>query len=355
MNGKTKSNTMLAAVLTNPGENFTLQIVEKPKPSPADDEILVRLNVTGLCHSDLHLMLADWSDFRTTSQTVGHEGAGVVEEVGAKVTGGWKVGDRAGVKPISQVCHACTACTDGKEMFCPEARFTGINMDGTYQQYIAVPAAYASRIPDGVDDFDAAPIMCSGTTAYHSLRASGLVVGQWAVFPGAGGGVGHMALQMARAMGLRCVAIDGGEDKRELCLGLGAEEYVDFTKDDVVARVKDITGGGAHGVIVTASHPSSYTQAMELVRVGGIVMCLSMPTSGKVIAGADPTTMCGMGLTVKGTMVGTLGDCAGALDLAARGLLRPRVTKFKMSEIPQAVDMLRRGEIAGRAVVDLWA
>jgi len=345
---------MLAAVLSNPGDNFSLRIVEKPIPSPADDEILVRLHVTGLCHSDLHLMLADWSDFRTSMQTVGHEGAGVVEEVGAKVTG-WTAGDRAGVKPISQVCHACEACTRGKEMFCPTAKFTGINMEGTYQQYIAVPASYATRIPEGVDDFDAAPIMCSGTTAYHSLRASGLVVGQWAVFPGAGGGVGHMALQMAKSMGLRCLAIDGGAEKRELCMSLGAEEYVDFTKEDVVTRVKDITGGGADGVIVTASHPSSYTQAMELLRIGGIVMCLSMPTSGKVIAGADPNTMCGMGLTVKGTMVGSLGDCAAALDLAARGLLRPRVTKFTLKEIPQAVDMLRRGQIAGRAVVDLWA
>jgi propanol-preferring alcohol dehydrogenase len=300
------AKTMKAAAFKNPGDNFSIEIIDKTIPTPKEGEVLVRLNVTGLCHSDLHLMMAGWDGFRTQMQTVGHEGAGVVEELGRGVEG-WKVGDRAGVKPISSVCFSCGNCGRDLEAHCPKAVFTGINMEGTYQQYICVPAFYATHIPDGVDDFAAAPIMCSGTTAYRSLMASGLKIGQWAVFPGAGGGVGHMVVQVAKAMGIRCIAIEGGDEKRALCMELGAEEYIDFASGiDVEARIKTITGGGADAVIVTSSSAASYTQAPGFLRVGGTVMCLSMPPSGKVIAGADPNIMTSMGLTVKGTMVGSL-------------------------------------------------
>lgn len=346
---------MKGAAFKNPGNDFSIEIIDKPMPTPKEGEILVRLNVTGLCHSDLHLMMADWDGFRTQMQTVGHEGAGVVEELGPGVKG-WQVGDRAGVKPISSVCFSCDNCGRDLEAHCPNAVFSGINMEGTYQQYICVPAFYATHIPDGVDDFMAAPVMCSGATAYRSLMASNLKVGHWAVFPGAGGGVGHMVLQVARAMGIRCIAIDGGEEKRALCMELGAEEYLDFSSGiNVEARVKEITGGGADAVFVTSSSASSYSQAPGLLRVGGIVMCLSMPPSGQVIAGADPNIMTSMALSIRGTMVGSLADCDRALDLAKRGLLRPRYTKFKLSELPHAVSLLRTGKVAGRAIVDLWA
>lgn len=165
-----------------------------------------------------------------------------------------------------------------------------------------------------------------------------------------------MMVQVAKAMGIRCICIDGGEDKRALCLELGAEEYIDFTGPiNVAERIKEITSGGADAVIVTSSSAASYIQAFDFLRVGGTVMCVSLPPSGKVIAGVDPNTMVAMGYTVKGTLVGSLADCDRALDLASRGLLLPRYTKFKLSELPTAVSLLRQGKIAGRAVVDLWA
>lgn len=167
---------------------------------------------------------------------------------------------------------------------------------GTYQNYITSPAKYTTRIPDEVDDFVAAPLMCSGATMYRSvsvsgnfrlnrllilysqIRASGLPPGQWAVFSGAGGGVGSIGIQIARAMGLRVISVDGGDEKAKLCMDLGSEVFVDFTKvESVEQEVLGITGGkGAHGIFITATHPSAYATAPSMLRVGGIVMCIGL-------------------------------------------------------------------------------
>lgn len=227
--------------------------------------------------SDIHYMLNDWavppmSHFGT--RCAGHEGAGVVVKVGARCGSEWKVGDRVGIKPLLDVCHNCTSCWDGRENYCAGAISTGLSSPGTYQQYLVSPAIYTSRIPDGVPDEVAGPIMCSASTMHRALVEADLKPGSWVVFPGGGGGVGIQGVQLARyasrmvqyackcetadlfhrAMGMRPIAIDGGEEKKKLCLELGAEAFVDFREvKDVPAEVLKIADGvGAHGVIVTA-------------------------------------------------------------------------------------------------------
>jgi len=165
-----------------------------------DNEVLIRLNATGLCMSDVHFMMNDWavppmSQFGT--RCAGHEGAGVVVKLGKNVTG-WKVGDRAGVKPLWDVCHNCEECWNGRENYCQKGVYTGLVATGTYQQYITSPAMYTSRIPDGVSDEVAGPIMCSASTMHRALVDSGLKPGQWVVFPGGGGGVGIQGVQLAK-------------------------------------------------------------------------------------------------------------------------------------------------------------
>ncbi|KAI1609807.1 chaperonin 10-like protein [Exophiala viscosa] len=347
--------TMRAAVIQNPGKDFTIDIIEKPKPQPANDEILVRLQMTGICHSDLSLMMQEWTGFRTQMQTVGHEGAGVVEAIGKDVTG-WHIGDKAGVKPISYVCHTCESCIKGREQHCPEARFTGITMEGTYQQYIAVPAIYATRIPEGVDLDQAAPVMCSGTTSYAALRKSGIRAGDWVVVLGGGGGLGHFAVQIAKAMGARVIAVDSGAAKKDLCMSLGAFEFIDIASStDPVERTMAITGGGAHAVIVASAHPASYASAPNFLRIGGTVVCVAMPPTNKANVGGDPNDLIAKNITIKATMVGTLGDTAEVLDLCAQGLVKPVVTTYPLDQLPHAIQLLKDGKVVGRAVVDLWA
>lgn len=250
-------------------------------------------------------MLADWgvgkmSDFGT--KCAGHEGAGVIVKIGANVKT-LKVGQRAGFKPIADTCGACEQCRTDKECYCSNAVLTGLHVDGkllplgwgdlvvvqanqsltgTYKQYVKSPERYTTTIPDGVSDYVAGPIMCSASTIYTSLKASGLRPGNWAVFPGGGGGVGIQGVQLAEAMGYRPIVIDTGSEREKMVKELGAEHFVDFkTSEDVAKEIVELTDGiGAHAVFVTA--PQSYGNALSYLgtRVGGTVMCIGLPTAG---------------------------------------------------------------------------
>jgi propanol-preferring alcohol dehydrogenase len=244
------------------------------------NDVLIKLNTTGICYSDIHYMLNDlpippMSVFGVRSP--GHEGAGVVVKIGSNVSN-WKVGERAGIKPAYDACFNCELCWTGKETYCDESPQIGLQFPGSYQQYLLSAARYTQRIPDGVDDFSAGPIMCSGSTIYCSLKESGLKPGDWAVFPGAGGGVGHMGVQLAKAMGMRVVGVDGGDDKKALCMKLGCEAFVDFTQVKDVAEevVKICDGKGAHGIFVTATSGSAYASAPMMARIGGKIMCIGL-------------------------------------------------------------------------------
>ncbi len=272
-----------AGIVKNEGENFTVEVEMVPVPEPAPDEILIRLNCTGVCGSDVHYMKGDlgrppMSHFGVKS--AGHEGAGVVVKVGANVQN-WKVGDRAGIKPMWTTCQNCELCWTGKEAHCPKTLMAGSKVTGSFQQYITSPGSYTQPIPDGVDDYTAGPIMCSGGTMFRSLQESGLKAGNFAVFPGGGGGVGLQGVQLARNMGIWPIVIDTGAEKRELCMKRGAENFIDFKEvKDTTAEVVRLCGGkGAHGVFVTA--PSAYANAISYVgtRIGAVVMCVGIRKS----------------------------------------------------------------------------
>ncbi|OAL06037.1 GroES-like protein [Phaeosphaeriaceae sp. SRC1lsM3a] len=348
--------TCKAGVVVNEGPDFKLEVEDVPVPEPGANDVLIKLNATGICYSDIHYMLNDlpipaMSVFGVRSP--GHEGAGVVVAIGSNVTN-WKVGDRAGIKPAYDACFNCELCWTGKETYCDESPQIGLQFPGSYQQYLLSPARYTQRIPDGVDDFSAGPIMCSGSTIYCSLKESGLKPGDWAVFPGAGGGVGHMGVQLAKAMGMRVVGVDGGDDKKDLCMKLGCEAFVDFTKVKDVAEevVKICDGKGAHGIFVTATSGAAYASAPMMARIGGKIMCVGLPPAGTAVAGGDPLLLVGKNLHVIGTKVGSLYDTTKALEFAAQGKLKPIYEKFPIARMPEAVEKLRSGKVAGRLVVD---
>lgn len=200
----------------------------------------------------------------------------------------------------------------------------------------------------------AAPIMCSASTIYRSILESNLKAGSWVAFPGGGGGVGIQGVQLAKAFGMRPIVIDTGGDKRKLAMEMGAEAFVDFKEvDDPAKTVVDTADGvGVHGVFVTA--PAAYKTAVSYVgdRVGAVVMCIGLPAKGSTLLGADPCDFCFKNLTIKGTLVGSRRDTAAALDFARRGMLKQISEIYPINRLPEAVEKLRRGEVAGRIVVN---
>ncbi|KAJ5378179.1 uncharacterized protein N7496_005588 [Penicillium cataractarum] len=345
-----------AGVVVNEGPNFHVEVQTVPVPEPGPDDVLIRLNFTGLCSSDIHMMQGDlgsppMSTFGVRSP--GHEGAGVVVKVGANVKN-FKLGDRAGIKPLTDTCGSCHLCCDDKETYCRTAIHTGLMTAGTYQQYLVSPARYASPIPDGVPDEIAAPIMCSASTIYRSLLESNLKAGSWVVFPGGGGGVGIQGVQLAKAMGMRPIVVDTGSEKRDLSLKMGAEAFIDFKEeqDPAKAVIKVADGIGVHGVFVTA--PAAYKTAVSFVgdRVGSMVMCIGLPAVGSVTLGTDPCEYVFKNLSIKGTLVGSRRDTAAALDFARRGMLRQISEVYPLNRLPEAVEKLRKGQVAGRIVIN---
>ncbi|KAL8291535.1 hypothetical protein RQP46_002513 [Phenoliferia psychrophenolica] len=333
-----------ACVVTQRGVDYKLAIREDyPVPTPAAGEILIRIIVTGICLSDIHCAEADCP---------GHEGSGVVAAIGPGVEG-WAIGDRAGVKPAMDTCGQCEMCREGYEMNCPKGIMAMFQMNGTYAQYLVHPARYATRIPAGIADDVCAPMLCAGATTYRAFNQTGCRLGQWLIVAGAGGGVGHIAAQYGAAAGVRVIAIDTSEAKRDLCLNkLGCEAFIDFGEcKDIPAEVMRITGRGAHGIIVTGANQAAYSGWVEMLRVGGTVVCVGLPPKGTVIVGADPIDMVMKSLTVKGSLVANFKECDEAIAVAAAGKVTPIVKVYPFSEFVQAFDDVHHGKVAGRAVV----
>ncbi|KIV94404.1 hypothetical protein, variant [Exophiala mesophila] len=320
-----------AAVKIGQGKDAKAPLKDIDVPTPGPQEVLVKINWTGLCASDKSLIRDEWSSFGISMTPksegiAGHEGAGVIVAVGDDMHHKWKVGDRAGIKWVWSTCGQCEFCTNGTdELHCPNQRNSGFTAPGTFQQYAVSDGRYTTRIPDGVSDEEAGPIMCGGVTAYVACKRSAVKPGQWIVLPGAGGGLGHFAVQYAKSMGMRVIAIDGGDEKRELCKKLGAEEFIDYTKtSDIAAEVTRITKYGAHGVVVTAATKEAYATAPGFLRPGGTVVAVGLPHDPTVVAGAPPVMLCMKRLNVVGSVVGTLKDVEEALDFTARGLVHVR-------------------------------
>ncbi|OQV03712.1 Alcohol dehydrogenase GroES-like domain-containing protein [Cladophialophora immunda] len=342
-------------VVKNEGPDFYIEVEKVPVPEIGPNDVLIKLNATGLCLSDVHFMLNDWNLPKMSELGVkcaGHEGAGVIVKVGENVKA-YKVGQRAGFKPIQDVCHSCDYCKTGRETYCHKAIYTGGQCDGSYKQYVVSPENYTTLIPDGVSDYVAGPVMCSASTIYSSLKESDLRPGQWAVFPGGGGGVGIQGVQLASAMGIRPIVVDTGDERKKLALHLGAEHFVDFKEEaDPVKKVLELTGGGAHGVIVTAVQ--SYPIALDYLgaRAGGQVMCIGIPPHGKYHIDLDPSKLVFRNQSIKGTLVSSLADIDETLDFAKRGKLRLEPTVVGLSKFNESVQKLKNGQVAGRIVVD---
>jgi len=335
--------TMQAAVVKEFGKNLTVEDVPVPKPGPG--QALVKLISSGVCHTDLHAAEGDWPVKPSPPFIPGHEGVGEVVAVGDGVKN-LNVGDLVGNAWLWSACGSCQYCRTGWETLCEQQQNAGYSVDGSFGQYMLVDARFAVRIPEGADPVEISPVLCAGVTVYKGLKMTEARPGQWVVISGIGG-LGHIAVQYAKAMGLRVAAVDVADDKLALATTFGAELVVNASVEDPAEVIQRETGG-AHGVLVTAVHPSAFAQAIHMTRRGGTIVFNGLP------AGDFPASIFEIvlkGLTVRGSIVGTRQDMEEALDFYARGQIHPRVATRELHEINDVFDEMKQGKIDGRVVI----
>lgn len=342
-------STMKAAVVHEFAQPLTVD--EIPVPTPGPQQALVKVRYSGVCHTDLHAAHGDWPVKPSPPFVPGHEGVGEVVAIGDQVTR-VAVGDLVGNAWLWSACGECEYCETGWETLCPRQENGGYSVDGSFGQYMLVDARYAPLIPAGVDLAAVAPILCAGVTVYKGLKRTDTRPGQWVLISGIGG-LGHIAVQYAVAMGLRVVAVDVDDEKLALARTHGAEITVNArTSDDPAAEIQRLTGGGVHGGLVTAVNGHAFPQAIGALRRGGTVALVGLPPEQFPL---DIFSTVLLGLTVRGSIVGTRTDMAEAVDFFARGKIQPTYTVRPMSDINAIFGEMERGGIDGRIVIDLDA
>jgi alcohol dehydrogenase, propanol-preferring len=336
---------MKAAVVHNFGQPLTIE--EVPVPEPQEGEVLIRIEASGVCHTDIHAADGDWPVKPKLPLIPGHEGCGVVVKTGP-ATRGAKEGDRVGVPWLYSACGHCEHCVAGWETLCLNQQNCGYSVNGGFAQYVVANAAYAAHIPNGLSFPDAAPVLCAGVTTYKGLKVTGVRPGEWVVIS-AIGGLGHMAVQYAKAMGLQVIAVDVSDEKLALAHELGAEITINCDKEDPDVTVQRQVGG-AHGVLVTAPSTAAFRQALGMLRRGGTVALNGLPPGDFPLPIFDVVLN---GLTVRGSIVGTRNDLNEALAFAADGKVKARYHMEPLENVNGIFDKLKKGHILGRVVMSV--
>ena len=336
---------MHAAVVEHFGKPLVLREWDKPTPGPR--QIVIKTEACGVCHTDLHAARGDWPAKPKPPFIPGHEGVGLVEAIGAGVTH-VKEGDRVGVPWLYSACGHCEYCLTAWETVCPEAQFGGYTKNGGFAEYILADPDYVAHIPRGLSATAAAPIICAGITTYKGIKEAKVMAGEWMAISGAGG-LGHLAIQYAKLMGLKVCAIDIDDGKLKLAKSLGAELTINAKNGDAVEVLKRATGGGAHGVLITAPSLSAFKQGIEMTRKCGTCVLVGLPPGDFPVPLFDVVANC---ITIRGSFVGNREDMAEALAFAADGKVNADIELQPLSAINQVFERLEHGQVPGRVVID---
>jgi propanol-preferring alcohol dehydrogenase len=339
------AKTMHAAVVVEFGKPLVFRDYDIPSPGPG--EILVKTEACGVCHTDLHAANGDWPVKPTPPFTPGHEGIGLVAALGAGVTI-VKEGDRVGVPWLYSACGHCEYCLTAWETVCAEAEFGGYTRNGGFAEYIIADPNYVAHIPKGLTAKQAAPLICAGITTYKGIKQTDTRAGEWVVISGIGG-LGHLAVQYAKAMGLQVCAVDVDEGKLAHATRLGADFVVNATHGDPAAAVKKATDGGAHGVLITAASLGAFKQGVAMTRKKGTCVLVGLPPGDFPLPLFDVVANC---ITVRGSFVGNREDMAETLAFAAQGKVRADIELQPLSAINDVFTRLEQGEVASRVVLD---
>jgi len=327
------------------GKPLVLKEIDIPTPGPG--QILVKTEACGVCHTDLHAADGDWPLKPALPFIPGHEGIGIVTALGAGVTE-VKEGDRVGVPWLYSACGHCEYCLAAHEPVCAEAQFGGYTRNGGFAEYILADPKYVARIPAGLVAREAAPLICAGVTSYKGIKETQARPGEWVVISGVGG-LGHLAVQYAKAMGLHVCAVDIDDGKLAHAKHLGADAVVNAKHGDPIAAVREVTGGGAHGVLITAPSLGAFKQGVGMTRKCGTCVLVGLPPGEFPTPLFDVVANC---ITIRGSFVGNRRDMAEALAFAADGKVKADIELQPLSAINQVFERLARGDVPSRVVLD---
>jgi alcohol dehydrogenase, propanol-preferring len=336
---------MKAALLREFKKPLTIEDVDRPKPGKG--EVLIQVEACGVCHSDVHVADGDWAQFARIVKkplVLGHEIAGRVVEAGPEVSEP-EIGDRVGIPWIYWTCGECEFCREGNENLCTRQKITGVMVDGGYAEFVKAPATHVIKIPDELSSVEAAPLFCAGVTVYRALKHVGIVPGQRLAIFGVGG-LGHIAVQIARAWGAEITAVDVANDRLALARSLGALEGVNATLPGAVKELRRT--GGFHVALVTSAAKAAYDMAFACLRPTGTLLAVGLPAENVCFA---PILMAAGEIRIRASAVGTRQDVREILAMAAGGEVRCRTETHPLTQANDALDRLRRGQISGRAVL----
>ncbi|KID58324.1 alcohol dehydrogenase [Pseudoalteromonas luteoviolacea] len=336
---------MKAAVAHQFKDPLRIEDVAQPEIRPGT--VLVKVAACGVCHTDLHACHGDWPVKPKMPLIPGHEGVGTVVKKADDVTH-IDIGDKVGIPWLHSACGHCEHCLQGNENLCPDQQNSGYSVDGSYAEYCLADAHYAIKIPENLDFVAAAPLFCAGVTTYKALKVSDAKPGQWVSIVGVGG-LGHLAIQYAKAMGLNVIAVDTGENKLVLAKELGADICIDYENTDPAQHIQ-AQFGGVQAVICTAASKAAFDSAYQSVKRGGKCVLVGLPNDALPIPIFDTVLK---GISVIGSIVGTRQDLIECLEFAASGKVRAIVQTQPLTNINQVFEQMIKSDIQGRIVLTM--
>jgi propanol-preferring alcohol dehydrogenase len=336
---------MKAAIVREYKQPLQIEDIDRPVPGP--DEVLLKVEACGVCHSDLHIAEGDWTHLlKIIKRPIipGHEVVGSIIEKGHAVEA-LEIGDRVGVAWTHWTCGECELCEEGHENLCSKQMITGATVDGGYAEFIKAKASHVLKVPESLPSEEAAPLFCAGVTVYHAIKLSGIKPRQRLVVFGVGG-LGHLAVQIAKCFGAQVIAVDIADDKLEFARRLGADITMKAQNEDIVKQIRKL--GGAHVAVVTSAAKAAYDSAFYAVRSSGTLMVVGMPAEDLCF----PAIMM-REINIRSSATGTREDVRELLELAASGKVRCTIETRPLESINEVFDEMRRARITGRVVLTM--
>ncbi len=340
---------MKAAVLHSFGEPLRIEEITTPAPGPG--EVLIKVAACGVCHSDLHLAMGEWDLLRPITKlplVLGHEVAGAVAAVGEGVSG-FEIGDRVGAPWLHWTCGECEFCLMERETLCSKQQVTGCTVDGGFAEYVRAKASHIAKLPDNLSFEAAAPLLCAGLTVHSAMKKAGVQARQKVAIFGVGG-LGHIAIQLAKARGAEVIAIDVAEDKLELARECGASLTINAMTSQAHREIKKSTGGGAHVVMVTSGSRGAYETALRSIRKAGTLAIVGMAPEPVPLS---TVAMVSGEYRVVGSAVGSREELQEVLQLAAEDKVKCRVETRAFDQVDTVLNEMKDGRLVGRVVLSM--
>lgn len=336
---------MKAAVV--PSFKAPLEIRDIEIPTPGPGQVLVKIETSGLCHTDIHAAHGDWPVKPKMPLIPGHEGVGIVEKVGEEVDPAM-IGTRVALPWLGQACGKCRYCIAGRETYCVAPQFMGYTMDGSYADYAIGYASHVVAVPDGVSAFDAAPITCAGVTTYAALKEAKPMPSEVALIVGIGG-LGHLGLQYAKVFGCTTIAADVEQEKLDLAVNELGADYALNARDDLPGQVKAL--GGADLALVTVPSPAAMAAAHASLNPNGRLVIVGLPADNKLVLPVFETVL--FGISVHGSLVGTRNDLAECFRLHAAGRTKVIAESRKLEDVNECFEEVLSGKVPARLVFEM--